>query len=345
MIEIEKNINLKPFNTFGVDAMARYFCRLRQPDELVALFENEGTRSITGGSGNVLVLGEGSNILFTGDYSGLVIKNEIMGVRVLEEDENSILIEAGAGERWNDLVGYAVGRNWSGMENLGGIPGTVGAAPVQNIGAYGVEASSLIERVNAWQVDRKKWLSLSKADCRFGYRDSIFKNDLRNDAIIVSVAFRLEKGTAAKTLSYAALTEELRRRNLLHPDISDVFEVVQDVRRTKLPDLKVMGNAGSFFKNPVIDAAHKLSLEERYPDLSSNPQGSDFKIPAGWLIEKAGWKGFRSGDAGCYEKQALILVNYGRATGKEILELSERIQDSVMEKFGISLEREVNLIP
>ncbi len=321
--------------------MARYFYRLRHPDELIGLFENEGTRSVTGGSGNILVLGEGSNILFTGDYSGLVIKNEIMGLRVLEEDENSILIEAGAGERWNDLVGYAVGRNWSGMENLGGIPGTVGAAPVQNIGAYGEEVSSLVERVSAWQVKRKKWLSLSKDGCRFGYRDSIFKNELRNDAIIVSVVFRLEKGSTAKSLSYAALTDEL----ILHPDISDVFEVVQDVRRTKLPDVKALGNAGSFFKNPVIDAAQKLRLEKQYPDLSSNPQGSGFKISAGWLIEKAGWKGFRSGDAGCYERQALILINYGKATGKDILELSERIQASVMEKFGISLEREVNLIP
>lgn len=345
MIAIEKNINLKLFNTFGVDAVARYFCRLRQPDELVGLFENADIMEITGHPLNILVLGEGSNILFTGDYSGLVVKNEIMGVRVLEEEENSILIEAGSGERWNDLVGYAVGRNWGGMENLGGIPGTVGAAPVQNIGAYGVEVSSLIERVNAWQVSGKRWLSLSKADCSFGYRDSIFKNELRNDAIIVSVVFRLDKGTAAKSLSYAALTDELSRRNILHPDIRDVFEAVQDVRRTKLPDLKVMGNAGSFFKNPVIDSGHKLRLEQQYPDLSSNAQGGGYKIPAGWLIEKAGWKGFRMGDAGCYERQALILINYGKATGKDILELSERIQASVMEKFGISLEREVNLIP
>lgn len=345
MIAIEKNINLKGFNTFGVSAVAAYFCRLRQPDELFDLFEFEEIRAIVGNPGNFLVLGQGSNILFTGDYSGLVIKNEIRGLRVVEENERSILVEAGAGELWNDLVGQAVGRGWSGMENLGGIPGTVGAAPVQNIGAYGVEVSSLIERVTAWHIDSKKWLTLSNADCQFGYRESVFKNELRNKAIIVSVVFRLTKGTRALALSYAALTEELVRRNILNPDISDVFEVVQEVRRTRLPDQTVMGNAGSFFKNPVIDAGHKLRLEQQYPDLKSNRHGSGFKIPAGWLIEKAGWKGHRRGDAGCYKRQALILVNYGKATGKDILELSERIQASVLKKFGIPLEREVNLIP
>ncbi|MCU0377774.1 MAG: UDP-N-acetylmuramate dehydrogenase [Bacteroidales bacterium] len=345
VITIEKNINLKAFNTFGVDASARYLCRLRQPLELLELFETEEIRELAGNRVNILVLGEGSNLLFTEDYPGLIIKNEIRGIRVLEEDEKSILVEAGAGERWNDLVGYTVGRGWGGMENLGGIPGTVGAAPVQNIGAYGVEVSSLIERVTAWHIDSKKWLTLSNADCRFGYRDSIFKNELKNKAIIVSAVFRLTKGTVAMSLSYAALTAELKRRNVSHPDIREVFEVVQDVRRTRLPDPATMGNAGSFFKNPVIDSGHKSRLEKEYPDLSFNPHGTGYKIAAGWLIEKAGWKGYRSGDAGCYENQALILVNYGSATGKDILELSERIQASVLEKFGISLEREVNLIP
>jgi UDP-N-acetylmuramate dehydrogenase len=291
---------------------------------------------------NLLVLGQGSNILFTDDFHGVVIRNEITGINKADEDESSVIVEAGSGVTWNDLVDFAVNRGWWGIENLALIPGTVGAAPVQNIGAYGVEAADVILRVNAFHLEKKEWLVLENNECGFGYRDSIFKRELRNKSIICSVVFRLSK-KVRPMLDYSGIREELERMNISEPSARDISSAVASIRRSKLPDPETLGNAGSFFKNPVVAEPEYRSLVTKYPHLKAHRQGDFFKIPAAWLIELAGWKGYRAGSTGCYEKQPLILVNYGGATGRQVLALSEKIQESVVALFGIYLEREVNV--
>jgi UDP-N-acetylmuramate dehydrogenase len=253
------------------------------------------------------------------------------------------LIEAGAGEKWEDLVENAVGKNLGGIENLTLIPGTVGAAPVQNIGAYGVEASDVIVSVLAYHLENKEWITLDNEACGFGYRDSIFKRELKNKAVICSVVLQLSK-TPELRLDYGDIRKELAARNIANPSVRDVSGIIAAIRRSKLPDPQQTGNAGSFFKNPVISESAFQNLFSAYPLVKFFKQGGLYKISAGWLIEQAGWKGYRLGDAGCYDKQALILVNYGKATGKDILALAEKIEASVFEKFGIDLEMEVNLI-
>ena len=337
------NVSLLPYNTFGVDVSASYVFSLNQPADLDDLPGYPAFREILHDPGRILVMGQGSNILFTGDFDGIVIRNSIGGIKVIEEDSLSVTLEAGAGVIWNDLVGYAVSRNLWGIENLALIPGTAGAAPVQNIGAYGVEAADVIIRVNAFNLETGQWMVLENSDCGFGYRDSIFKRSLKNKAVICSVLFRLSKG-AEPRLEYSGVREELHRRGIDDPSAEDIAEAVTSIRRSKLPDPALLGNGGSFFKNPVVSEALFQRLKGSYPLMPFHRHGELYKIPAGWLIEKAGWKGYRSGNVGCYEKQSLILVNYGNATGREILDLSERIAGSVASMFGIDLEREVNVI-
>jgi UDP-N-acetylmuramate dehydrogenase len=291
----------------------------------------------------LLVLGQGSNILFTGDFPGIVVRNEITGIKAVDEDQSDVIIEAGSGVIWNDLVDYAVGMGWWGIENLALIPGTVGAAPVQNIGAYGVEAADVIMRVNAFHLEKREWLVLENRDCGFGYRDSIFKGELRNKSIISSVVFRLSKKGRPR-LDYSGIREELERMDISEPSASDISSAVASIRRSKLPDPAILGNAGSFFKNPVVNESEYRRLVTIYPLLRAHRQGDNYKIPAAWLIEQAGWKGYREGNTGCYEKHPLILVNFGNASGKEILSFSEKIQESVFSRFGISLEHEVNIL-
>lgn len=343
MIRYLGNTGLKPYNTFGVEAMASHLFILNQQSDLKELTNWPGFREMSCHPGRILVLGQGSNILFADDFDGFILKNEIGGIEITGEDESSVTIEAGAGVIWNDLVDFAVSRNWWGIENLALIPGTAGAAPVQNIGAYGAEAADVIVRVSAFIPETGRMIVLENSDCGFGYRDSIFKRSLKNRTVISSVVFRLSK-KARPRLEYSGVREELNRRGISNPSAADIAEAVAAIRRSKLPDPAVLGNGGSFFKNPVVSESFGQQLKESYPLMPLHRQGEFYKIPAGWLIEQAGWKGYRTGDAGCYEKQSLILVNYGTATGRDILSLADRITASVSSMFGIVLEREVNVI-
>lgn len=343
MNRLLENVSLLPYNTFGVNVSASHVFCLNQPADLNDIQGYPVFRKMSQNLSSILVLGQGSNILFTGDFDGIVIRNMIGGIKIIEEDSSSVTVEAGAGVIWNDLVDYAVSRNLWGMENLALIPGTAGAAPVQNIGAYGVEAADVIIRVNVFNLETGQWMVLENSECRFGYRDSIFKRCLKNKVVICSVLFRLSKRSEPR-LGYSGVREELGRRGINDPSAGDIAEAVAAIRRSKLPDPALLGNGGSFFKNPVVSEPVFQRLKGSYPLMPFHTQENLYKIPAGWLIEQAGWKGYRSGNAGCYEKQSLILVNYGNATGKEILELSERISGSVASMFGIDLEREVNVI-
>lgn len=289
------------------------------------------------------ILGGGSNVLLTGNVSGLLLVNRLKGIDVLREDDDHVWLQVQSGEVWHELVMYAIKNGWAGIENLALIPGTVGAAPIQNIGAYGVEVKETIETVNAWHWEEKRMVSFANADCRFGYRDSIFKQELKGKIFITSVVFRLGKKPVFHT-TYGAISQELEKNGIKELSIKAIADAVIAIRSSKLPDPKKIGNAGSFFKNPVITAEHFELLQTNYPDIPSYPAGSDHvKVPAGWLIEKAGWKGYRAGDAGVHEKQALVLVNYAHAGGAEIWALSGEIVQSIKERFGIELEREVQV--
>lgn len=343
MILHRKNTSLLPYNTFGVDVLASHLFYLRGPDDLTGILDFPGFMKMSDQMDKLLILGQGSNILFTDDFKGVVIRNEIKGIKIIEEDEYSVLLEVGAGVIWNDLVDFAVSRNWSGIENLTLIPGTAGAAPVQNIGAYGVEAAEVIERVNAFHLERREWLTIDNSECEFGYRDSIFKHKFKNRVVICSVIFRLSKKPGLR-LDYGGIREEMANRNITDPSVRDISDIITAIRRSKLPDPAELGNAGSFFKNPLIGEYEFQRLFRSHPLVRFYRQDDMYKISAGWLIEQAGWKGYRINDTGCYDLQSLILVNYGRATGKEILAFSEKIRDSVLVMFGIALEREVNVI-
>ncbi|SFV27479.1 UDP-N-acetylmuramate dehydrogenase [Thermoflavifilum thermophilum] len=335
---LEERYSLKKHNTFGVEACARYFAPIRQVEELEELLIADMWKSMP-----LLVLGEGSNILFTRDVDGLVLKNEIKGIAVIRETADEVWLKVGGGENWHRFVMFCVGNHYAGVENLALIPGSVGAAPVQNIGAYGVEVKEVVDEVVAWHLETHELLHFSNADCAFGYRDSIFKQTYRGKLMIVWVVFRLSKHPHFHT-DYAALREELHRMGVKDLSLRIICDAVIRIRTRKLPDPAKIGNAGSFFKNPQILVAQYGELKTRFPDLPSFPvDAHTVKIPAAWLIEQCGWKGYREGDAGVHSHQALVLVNYGKATGQQILQLSERIRQSVYERFGIMLEREVNV--
>jgi len=342
MISYEKNRSLLSYNTFGIDVRAAHLFHVNRPEDCREIVAFPDFSDISHNLTDLLILGGGSNVLFTQDFNGVILKNEIIGIHIPEENKETVLVEAGAGERWQDLVDYAVSRGLAGIENLTLIPGTVGAAPVQNIGAYGVEAADVIERVHAFHLEKKEWMTFGNKACEFGYRDSIFKRELKNKAVICSVVFRLSR-TPKLRLDYGGIRQEIADREITDPTLKDIAGIVAGIRRAKLPDPDVLGNAGSFFKNPLLNELELQVLLRSHPKVIYHRQGDSFKISAGWLIEQAGWKGYRLGDAGCYDKQALILVNYGTATGGEILALAEEIRSSVLEKFGVSLEPEVNL--
>jgi len=343
MIRYGENISLRPYNTFGIDVNAAHIFYLIAPEDLKDILEYPGFSDMSHNMADLLVLGQGSNILFTHDFRGVIIRNEIRGIRILDENEKFVFIEAGSGERWQDLVDYAVGKNLAGIENLTLIPGTVGAAPVQNIGAYGVEAADVIDSVKAFHLEKREWITLDNNACEFGYRESIFKRRLKNKVVICSVVFKLSK-IPELSLDYGGIRDELGKRKITDPTIRDISEIVASIRRSKLPDPEILGNAGSFFKNPYVDESRLEALLSSFPTIRFFKEGDLYKISAAWLIEQAGWKGYRNNDAGCYEKQALILVNYGNAKGEDILALSEKIRSSVSGKFGINLEMEVDLI-
>jgi UDP-N-acetylmuramate dehydrogenase len=335
---IENNISLKHLNTFGIEVYAKEFVVIKSHQDLQAFISQ---RDIP--KEKFLIIGGGSNLLFTKDFEGLIIKMEIEGVELVREYEKHVWIKAGAGLIWHDFVLYAIQKGWGGLENLSLIPGTVGASPIQNIGAYGVEVKDVIEEVMGVDLETKQTRTIKSDDCQFEYRSSIFKRYLKNKFLITEVVFKLSKRPKLH-IEYGAIKDELKNENIEHPTIKDVSTAVINIRRSKLPDPAVLGNAGSFFKNPVVDQQKLSGLKSLFPTIVSYPFGDQFKLAAGWLIEHAGWKGYRGNNVGCHEKQALVLVNYGGATGAEILSLAQKIQHSVKQKFGVDLEMEVNLV-
>jgi UDP-N-acetylmuramate dehydrogenase len=338
-----ENIALAPYTSFGVESTARYFSTFKDTTELAELLNERQQYPL-------LILGGGSNLLLTRDVDGLVLKNEIIGITELHEDHEYVYVKAGAGENWHRFVLYCIERNWAGLENLSLIPGNVGASPMQNIGAYGVEVEDLFWDLEAWHIRDQKKVTFTKSDCGFGYRESIFKGKFRGQFVILNVTYRLRKKPRFNT-RYGAIEQELEKMGVKELSIKAISEAVIRIRSSKLPDPLVTGNAGSFFKNPSVSPEKHAQLKNQFPDMVAYPNADGtFKLAAGWLIEQTGpspgisWKGYRRGDAGCHERQALVLVNYGKALGNEIFQLSEDILQSVMLKFGVTLEREVNII-
>src|SRR5450631_863447 len=336
-MQIQENISLKTFNTFGIDAMARFFASFSNVNELAEL-TTHGSRL------TAMILGGGSNILFTGNFNGLLLKNEIKGIEKIKEDDEFVYVKAGAGENWHRFVLYCIHNNLGGVENLSLIPGNVGASPMQNIGAYGAEIKDIFYSLEAYHFQENRIINFTLNDCEFGYRESVFKKKYKNQFAILDVTFRLNK-IPHYNISYGAIADELKKMQVEKLSIKVISDAIINIRTSKLPDPVVVGNAGSFFKNPEINEPELQELKRIKTDIPSYKINDDkFKIPAGWLIEQCGWKGYRKGDTGCYDKQALVLVNYGNAKGNEILELSKEIKKSVQEKFRIILETEVNTI-
>jgi UDP-N-acetylmuramate dehydrogenase len=338
-MKTEKNISLKNLNTFGVDVKSKYFVEINSEEELNQVLNSEGYANH-----QKLILGSGSNILFTKDFDGLVIKNSISRIKLLDGDINKVIVEAGAGVIWEELVQYCVDRNYGGIENLSYIPGTVGAAPIQNIGAYGQELEETFYELNGVYIDSCKTKIFKKSECGFSYRSSIFKDKLKNKFFITSVRLKLSRNPDVN-LSYNPVKEEVEKRNIKHPTIKDIREIVIGIRKSKLPDPNELGNAGSFFKNPVITKEKYEILKVEHHDLKHFFVDEDnLKIPAAWLIEKCGWKGKRIGNTGTHKMQPLVIVNYGNASGKEIYEISTMIKNDVKKIFDITLENEVNIL-
>jgi UDP-N-acetylmuramate dehydrogenase len=367
-----ENQSLKPYNTFRIDVNARYLAAFTTTEELAELVEWARARGLLERSRNsgsaerrLFVLGGGSNVLFTRDIDGLVLQNRLKGVELIHEEEEHVYVRAGAGESWAGFVEYCLERGWAGVENLSLIPGCVGAAPIQNIGAYGVELQDVFLELDAWSLPDRRIRTFTLGDCAFGYRDSVFKGAYRDQYIILTVTLRLRK-TPIFHVSYGAIREELERMGVHEPSIRAVSQAVITIRRSKLPDPADIGNAGSFFKNPTVTAAVYGKLRDRFagivgypvvaaatenppdhgelPPATAEPVSSGVKLAAGWLIEQCGWKGYRQGDAGVHTRQALVLVNYGNASGADIHRLSEEIKASVRDKFGVELEGEVNIV-
>lgn len=337
MIRLHNDFDLSRYNTFGIKAKAATFFEFTESEELITFLSRHPLPE------DYLVMGGGSNLLFAGDYGGLIIHPNIPGLLEEDEDRNYVYLEAGAGVEWDELVRLSVSYQLGGLENLSLIPGKVGAAPVQNIGAYGVEVGERIVKVRGISLESGERVEFSNEACHFAYRNSVFKQELRNKVVITSVVFKLDKFPDFH-LEYGALKDEVNR--LGEASLEKVRDAVISIRNSKLPDPALTGNAGSFFKNPELDESFALQLQKQYPAMPvyATVNASVMKVAAGWLIEQCGWKGFRKGDAGVHPKQALVLVNYGSATGEEIIDLAEKIQRSVYKQFGICLSPEVNLI-
>jgi UDP-N-acetylmuramate dehydrogenase len=338
---VQENFSLRAFNTFGLDVRARFFVEVHTVDEL-----REVLTRYHYSEQPLLILGGGSNLLFTRDFEGLAIKMSIGDITQVAETDEHVWLKSGAGTVWHDLVIYSVQHGWGGIENLSLIPGTVGAAPIQNIGAYGVELKDCFEQLEALEIATGKLHTFTHEACRFGYRDSFFKQAGKGRFIIVSVTLRLQKKPVFR-LSYGAVQTTLEQMNALdHLTPEAVSAAVCHIRRSKLPDPAKIGNAGSFFKNPEIPNHQFDTLKEQYPNIVAFPaaHADHTKLAAGWLIEQCGWKGFREGDAGIHRDQALVLVNYGQATGQQLIDLAMRVSDSVAERFGVRLHPEVNVV-
>lgn len=336
-MKVLQNISLRPYNSFGIDVKAKQFASFSSADELAELIAQVWPTP-------TLILGGGSNILLTKDFDGLVLKNEIKGIEVIHEDTHHIDVKVGAGENWHRFVMHCIEHNRAGVENLSLIPGNMGAAPMQNIGAYGTELKETFYFLEAYSYADKKVYTFTLNDCEFDYRESVFKKKFKNQFVILNVTLRLNKQPTFNT-NYGAIEQELERMRVKELSIQSISQAVINIRSSKLPDPKLIGNAGSFFKNSEISNAQFSMLNAQFPGIIGYklPNGN-VKLAAGWLIEQCGWKGYRKGDVGCHEKQALVLVNYGNAQGSDIYNLSEEIVQSVKDKFGVKLEREVNII-
>ncbi len=335
---ITHNVDLKSYNTFGISVQAKQFTSFSNVEELKQIF------SVKEKELPYMILGGGSNILFTKDFDGLILKNEILGFEIVHKEGNDVFVKAGAGENWHSFVIRTINLNLGGLENLSLIPGNVGASPMQNIGAYGKEIKDVFHSLEAYHIESGEVHVFDNQSCNFGYRESIFKQALKNQYIILNVTYKLSKEHQLNT-SYGVIEEELRKMEVTNPTIKDISNAVISIRNSKLPNPKELGNAGSFFKNPVIKKEVAEELKLKHPDIPFYPSGENsVKLAAGWLIEKAGWKGKTFSTFGVHKLQALVLVNYGGATGNEIFTLSEQILQDVQNKFGVTLEREVNIL-
>jgi len=338
-MNIQQNISLKPYNTFGIEANAMEFVDIHSKEELVVLCNNFNLIDR-----KVLILGGGSNLLLTKDVEGMVIKISIKGIEIVSENEEYVWVKAMAGEPWHDLVLWSIEKGFGGLENLSLIPGCVGASPMQNIGAYGVELKNTFHTLEAITIEEGTVKNFTYQECEFGYRESIFKNQLKGKYIIVSVVFKLSKKPVFNT-SYGAIKETLEKKGIIKPTVKEISDAVIDIRTSKLPDPKILGNAGSFFKNPEISRSQFSELQQAFPEIVGYPAPEGFiKVAAGWLIEQCGWKGKIVGNTGSHKNQALVLVNYGEASGIEIWQLAMNIQQSVKAKFGLVITPEVNII-
>jgi UDP-N-acetylmuramate dehydrogenase len=331
--------SLKHLNTFNIDVNAKLFVEVFSLDDICKLVEDEYFQN-----NSKLFIGGGSNILFSKDFDGIVVKLSNKGIELIDEDNDFVYVKAQAGEVWDDFVEYCVNQNWAGLENLSLIPGQIGASPIQNIGAYGVELKDVFHTLSAINIKTGTTKEFTKDDCHFGYRDSVFKNAEKGKYIICSVVFKLKKNEDKLNTVYGSIMEELQKRHIDNPTIQDVRNVICDIRSSKLPDITKVGSAGSFFKNPYVDKKQFEILKLDFPNIVAYHENNMVKLAAGWLIEKAGWKGYRKGDAGVYPSQALVLVNYGNTKGEEIIELSKNIQKSVKDLFNVHIEPEVNII-
>ncbi len=338
-MNIQSNISLKPLNTFGIDAKAKEFVDIQSREELEVLCSNFNLINR-----NVLVLGGGSNMLLTKDVDGMVIKISIKGIEITNEDNDNVWVKAMAGEVWHDLVLWTIEKGYGGLENLSLIPGCVGASPMQNIGAYGVEIKNTFHSLEAISIEDAEFKTFGPAECKFGYRESIFKQEAKGKYIIVSVEFKLSKHPVVNT-TYGAIQQTLQKHGIEKPDVKAISDAVIEIRSSKLPNPKVLGNAGSFFKNPEIPNTQFNQLKLTFPEIVGYPTTEGYtKVAAGWMIEQCGWKGKVVGHTGSHKDQALVLVNYGGATGHEIWQLAMDIQASVKEKFGVTITPEVNVI-
>ena len=337
-MEIQNHFSLRNYNTFGIEANAKEFVAVHSIKELeTVLAENKSKKKF--------ILGGGSNMLLTKDIEALVIYIDLKGKKIVEENDDFVLVESQAGENWHEFVMWTINNNFGGLENMSLIPGNVGTTPVQNIGAYGTEIKDTFVSCSAIKIDTLEMKSFDNAECHFGYRESIFKNEVKDQYIITSVIFKLTKRNHKINISYGDITAELDKLKIKNPTLKDVSNAVITIRQSKLPDPKVLGNSGSFFKNPIVLKSDFEPIHEKFPEMKFYEiSETEVKVPAGWLIEQAGFKGKRFGDAGIHKNQALVLVNYGNATGQEILNVSKEIQETIFKKFGIHIEAEVNII-
>lgn len=332
---MNKKINIKSLNTFGISVYASNLIPICSLSDLNSWWTNHDQE-------NFLILGGGSNILFTEDFQGTILKSEIKGKEIISEDEKNMWISYGSGEVWHDCVLHSLDSGLSGIENLSLIPGNIGAAPIQNIGAYGVELKDVFVELEAFDLKNGKIKTIKKEECEFGYRDSIFKKQAKGKYFITKVILKLNKHSEINS-EYGAIRTLLNEKGISEPGPRDISDAVIEIRKSKLPDPAEIGNGGSFFKNPVVSAGLFKELKNKFPELPSYSVPNGIKIPAGWLIDQDGWKGYKRGNVGVHKNQALVLVNYGNASGKDIWDLAQEIQQSVFQKFGIQLEPEVNI--